>query len=302
MFSRRLSDEKVKVSSSKILNTRKRVVDALTPFCGGILTSDSISSASAALSFCIPKACIDFAFSQDMLLRFLRQPMGVRDVQTIAAKIAGNMPLLMQGVQVKDTDWIIRSDWGLIKILSVEKAVRVFKDGNKQRGIWVDLDVMSGPASSMLYRRFWSSDMCNYAKYRIGFGRSEDNNKYPYLDESNFTSLYFLGYFDHLAARDKPDYTEFLCNDYVVSKNREVLRKRYRSIHRNEEFRCPREYPVTVNCHRCPAGLDECEAATHLHTYQEKHCDGCNKTSWVDPGKPGKCVDCVINMSLNLID
>lgn len=234
-------------------------------------------------------------------MRHLRQPMTIKDVELIAAKIAGKIDNIMQGVPVSDMDWRIVSDWGVIKILEVEKATRSFKDGTVQRGAWMGLEVLSGPASSYKYRKFWSKDMIGYAKYRIGFSYGDNNNKYPYMDESTFTNLYFLGFFNHLQAKDRPDYCEFLCNDYIVSKNRELLRKRYRSIHKVDDFSCPRGYPVTVNCHRCPAGLDECEAATHLCTYQEKECKVCGKLSWVDPAKPERCIDCAAKASLNLI-
>ena len=132
-FSRKLEDEKVKVSIPKIYNTRKRVFDALAPFCGSVLTSASINSAASALSFCMPKACIDFAFSQDILMRHLRQPMTLKDAELVAAKVAGKIDRIMQGLSVSDLDWRITSDWGVIKILGVEKAVRAFKDGNVQK-------------------------------------------------------------------------------------------------------------------------------------------------------------------------
>lgn len=300
-FSRKLEDEKVKISIPKIYNTRKRVFDALAPFCGNVLTDTSINTAASALSFCMPKACIDFAFSQDLLMRHLRQPMTLRDAEAAAAKIAGKIDKIMQGVPVSDMDWRTISEWGAIKILGVEKAVRSFKDGTVQKGAWMDLEVLSGPASAYRYRKFWSKDMINYAKYRIGFSYGDTNNKYPYMDESTFTNLYFLGFFNHLSAKDRPDYSEFLCNDYIESKNRELLRKRYRAIHRNNDFQCPRSYPVTVNCHRCPAGLGECEAATHLCTYEEKECKVCGHVAWVDPSRPDKCIDCAAKASLNLI-
>jgi hypothetical protein len=300
-FSRKLEDEKVKVSIPKIYNTRKRVFDALAPFCGSVLTSASINSAASALSFCMPKACIDFAFSQDILMRHLRQPMTLKDAELVAAKIAGKIDRIMQGLSVSDLDWRIASDWGVIKILGVEKAVRAFKDGNIQKGAWLDLEVLSGPASAYRYRKFWSTDMINYAKFRIGFSYGDNNNKYPYMDEATFTNLYFLGFFNHLSTKDRPDYAEFLCNDYIVSKNRELLRKRYRAIHKNNNFECPKNYPASVNCHRCPIGLSECEAATHLCTYEEKECKVCRQIAWIDPLRPEKCIDCAAKTALNLV-
>lgn len=301
MSFRKLEDEKVKVSIPKIYNTRKRVFDALTPFCGSLLTSDSINTAAYALSFCMPKGCIDFAFSQNTLMRHLRQPMTIKDAELIAAKIAGKIDSIMQGFIVSDLDWRIASGWGVIKILSVDKAIRTFKDGNAQKGAWLDLEVLSGPASAYRYRKFWTTDMINYAKYRIGFSYGDSNNKYPFMDESTFTNLYFLGFFNHLSIKDRPDYAEFLCNHYVVAKNRELLRKRYRAIHKNNDFQCPKSYPTSVNCHRCPVGLNECEASTHLYTYQEKECKVCLQIAWVDPLNSEKCIDCTAKIALNLI-
>lgn len=301
MTSRKLKDEKVKVSVSKILNTRKRVTDALYGFCGSILSGDSLSGATSALAFCIPKSCIDFHWVQNQLLTFIRKPLLHHHVDAIASKLAGNLDLILAGELVGDSDWRIRSGWGLIKILNVEKAIRTFKDGNSQRGAWMSLEVMSGPASSFKYKKFWSSDMFNYAKFRIGFSYPGDGCKYPYAEESNLTNFYFLGMFDHLSLRDSPDYSDFLCTDYIESKNRELLRKRLRNIHVNADFQCPRGYPRHVNCHKCPAGLNECEAATHATTYVEDDCKHCKRPSWFNPDNMDKCVDCVISSNLKLI-
>lgn len=112
MTSRKLTDEKVKVSVSKILNTRKRVTDALYGFCGNILSSDSLDGATSALAFCIPKSCIDFHWVQNQLLTFVRKPILHHHVDAIASKLAGNLDLILAGETVGDNEWRIRSGWG----------------------------------------------------------------------------------------------------------------------------------------------------------------------------------------------
>ncbi len=292
MATRKLEDEKVKVSFSKIQNTHRRIVDALSPYSGSTLTSDTINSATVAMAFSLPKTCIEFVIAQGMLLKYLRQPITLKDINGIADRISGNLDALMVGTPVGDSDWRIRSDWGLIQILEAERASRTFKDGTSQNGAWLELQVITGPACTIRYRKFWSSDMLSYGTYRMGFTRNGEKSRYPLLDVAQMTNLYFLGFFDHLAIKDRADYTKFLCTEYLQSKNRELLRKRLRAIHRDEEFKCPRGFPLNVNCHRCPVGLDECEAAIHPRTYVESECPVCKRASWMDPGKPDKCIEC----------
>ena len=176
-MSRKLEDEKVKISFSKIQNTHKRIVDALRPYCGSTLTSDSINSATVSMAFSLPKTCIEFVIAQNMLLKFLRQPMTERDVIGIADRVSGNLDALMSGIPVGESDWRIRSGWGLVRILEAERATRAFRDGSIQNGAWVDLHVITGPACTYRYKKFWSSDMLHYGAYKMGFTRNNEKDR-----------------------------------------------------------------------------------------------------------------------------
>lgn len=301
MATRKIEDEKVKVSFSKIQNTNKRIVDALSPYNGSILTSDTINSATVSMAFSLPKTCIEFVLAQGMLLKFLRQPITMRDIQGIADRIAGNLDELIAGVPVGDSDWRIRSGWGLVRIIEAERSTRTFKDGTTQNGAWLELDVITGPACTIKYKKFWSYDMLHYGAYKMGFTKNGEKSRYPLLDVSHFANLHFLGFFDHLAIKDRADYTKFLCTDYLQSKNRELMRKRLRAIHRDGKFTCPKGFPLNVNCHRCPVGLDECEAAIHQRTYIELECSTCKRQAWTDPGKPDKCIECRAATNLKVV-
>lgn len=301
MTTRKMEDEKVKVSFSKIQNTNKRIVDALSPYNGSVLTSDTINSATVSMAFSLPKTCIEFVLAQGMLLKFLRQPITMRDIQGIADRISGNLDELIAGVPVGDSDWRIRSGWGLVRIIEAERATRTFKDGTTQNGAWLELDVITGPACTIKYRKFWSYDMLHYGAYKMGFTKNGEKSRYPLLDVSHFANLHFLGFFDHLAIKDRADYTKFLCTDYLQAKNRELMRKRLRAIHRDGKFTCPKGFPLNVNCHRCPVGLDECEAAIHQRTYIELDCPVCKRQAWTDPGKPDKCIECRAAAGLKVV-
>lgn len=300
--------EEVKVSISKIQDIRKRVFDSLSPYAGSMLSGNTFDRATQALAFSVPKSCINLTCSQDMLVKFTRTPITNKDIRTIASRIAGNIDHIMSGSPIYDNDWRSRSDWGLMQIVGVDKAVRTFKDGTSQRGAWLDLDIHTGPASGIRIKKFWSSDMFNYARYRIGFSRPVSSPtsravcSYPFIDESYVFGLYFLGYFDHLSLRsDKPDYTRFLCTDYLENINRSLLKKRFRSIHPSKDFVCPMGMAKHVQCHRCPAGADQCEAAVKRKSYISDECKKCKELSWIDPDKSGYCINCCTSLSLDLI-
>lgn len=305
MSKKDLEHEKIKISISKIQNVRQRIIDSLRPFVGSTIPSGDFDRATAALSFCVPKSCIAMSCSQDMLVKYLRQPFTPKDLRTLATRISGNMDFVMQGNPIYDNDWRSRSDWGLIQIVGVEKAKRVFKDGTSQAGAWMDLDIHTGPASGNKIKKFWSNGMISYAKFRMGFSRPSTGAavcSYPFVDELYMFNLYFLGYFAHLSVKDKPDYTKFVCTDYLASINRDLLKKRFRSIHASKnDFICPRGLHNSVMCHRCPSGLDECEAAVKRKTYTSAECKKCGELSWFDPDKPDYCINCQTSLNLHLI-
>ena len=308
MAKKDLEHEKIKVSIRKIQDVRQRVIDCLRPFIGGTITGDMFDRAVAALSFSVPKSCLNITCSQDMLSKFTRQPITSKDVRMMSARIAGNLDFIMQGNPLYDNDWKSRSDWGLMQVFGVEKAVRTFKDGNSQAGAWMDIDIHSGPASGHKIKKFWSNDMFSFARYRLGFSypitspTSRAVCSYPFLDESYVFGLYFLGYFDHLALRgDRPEYTKFVCTDYLVEANRKLLRKRLRAIHNDGDFKCPMNMPSSTHCHKCPAGVDRCEAAVKRKSYISGDCKKCGKLSWIDPDKPDSCIICVYSLSLHVI-
>ena len=303
-----IEHEKIKVSVRKIQDLRKRVYDCLRPFVGSTLCGPVFDRATYALSFCVPKSCISITCSQDMLLKFTRQPITAKDVRTIAARVAGNFEHVMSGTPMYDNDWRSRSGWGLVQIFGIEKAIRTFKDGGTQSGAWLDLEVHSGPASGYKLKKFWSSDMFNFAKYRMGFSYPTSNPTsraicgYPFLDESYVFGLYFLGYFDHMELKgDKPEYTKFLCTDYLVDLNRKLLRKRLRSLYTKEDFKCPMSVAVSTPCHKCPSGVDVCEAAVRRKSYISGDCKSCGQLSWIDPDKSASCINCSSSLSLHVI-
>lgn len=300
--------EEVKISIFKIQDVRKRVSDSLNPFSGNVLADNNFDRATNALAFCIPKSCINLTCAQDLLIKYVRQPLTAKDIKTIATRIAGNFDYVMSGNPIYDNDWRSRSDWGLIQIIGVERAIRTFKDGTTQRGAWLDLDIHSGPASGIRIKKFWSTDMFNFARYRMGFSRpvssptSRAVSSYPFLDESYMFGLYFFGYFDHLSVKgDKPDYTKFFCSDYLVNQNRSLLKKRFRNIHPSDNFTCPLSMPKSLHCHRCPAGADQCEAAVKRKSYISGECKKCNQLEWMDADKSGYCINCAASLSLDLI-
>ncbi len=308
MSKKDLKHEEVKVSIRQIQDVRKRVFDSLRPFANTTFSGSTLDRATQALAFSVPKSCLSLSCSQDMLVKYSRQPITIKDIKTLACRIAGNLEHVMAGCPIYDNDWRSRSGWGLVQIIGVDKGVRVFKDNTSQRGAWLDLEVHTGPASGNKIRKFWSSDMIGFARYRIGFSRPVSSPtsravcSYPFLDESYLFNLYFLGMFDHLAlSGDKPDYTKFMCTPYLENINRELLKKRFRAVHPSTGFTCPMGMAKSVQCHRCPSGADQCEAAVKAKSYVSDECKKCKELAWLDPDKSGYCINCCTSLSLDLI-
>lgn len=303
MIDLKLDDDKVKVSISKINDCRNRVVLALTPYIGSALEGSLFDRAAASLGLCLSKRAISVLCVKNMLIPYVREKMTSDSVQVLAKKIAGNMELVLDGVSVTSLDFKSRSGWGLIRIGDIEVCSRTSKSGSVHSGAYLNLEVISGPCSSVRYRKFWPKDMINYSRYRMGFAppTKKDSGRYPYSSEHGLFNLHFMGLFDHThpSYDGSPDYTRFLCTPYLVSKNRDVIKKRLRSIHRG--FTCPKGYAASASCSVCPVGMDACVAATHSTSYVAGTCPKCKTLSWMDTVDSAYCVNCKMSLSLQVV-
>ena len=303
MINVEVDDDKVRVSISKINDCRERVILALTPYIGNTIEGDLFDRAAASLGLCFSKKSISVLCVKNMLIPYVREKLTLEKAQVLAKKIAGNMDLVLSGVSVTSMDLTSRSGWGLVRIGDVEVCSRTSKNGSVHNGAYLNVEVLSGPCSSVRYRKFWSKDMINYAKYRMGFSppTKRDSGKYPYSSEYGLFNLHFMGFFDHTcpAYDGGVDYTKFLCTPYLIAKNKTIIKKRLRNMHR--EFTCPKGYDASASCSICPVGLNECPAATHSYSYVPGVCPKCKMKSWMDAEDSAYCVNCRISLSLQVV-
>jgi len=157
-----------------------------------------------------------------------------------------------------------------------------------------ELRVLAGTPASMLLRKFWTLGYCQMLKGMFGF--SSPRGLYPFEDMRQFVNLRFSIRITLELSGASPDFEKIWQeNDRIKPAslyewNRQMLRHR-----RREDFRCPRDYDrEEVKCHFCAVGQDECEAATHDETYEQRHCHACDKVTWFDPADSQQelCLTC----------
>lgn len=161
-------------------------------------------------------------------------------------------------------------------------------------GMIYQFQVLAGTPCPHVMTKFWSRGVCRLAASRLGF--SKPWGPRPFKDFLQMFNLRLYVLVDAEQSRDgKPGFTVIAEEQPsgVLTWNRRLLRMRQRDP--AVGFVCPRRFPDSFPCYRCPMGLDECPAATHPETFVPGECPRCgSEQAWFRDARDAHCVDCEI--------
>ncbi len=217
-------------------------------------------------------------------------------------RIMGNIPRLKGKHAVPPWTTQRFREWVPVMLLSCRRELR----GNK-KGVVLGGVVQAGTPCSRWISRWLSLPVCRILAFGTGFLRQRwGASRYPFLSPEQLVGLRICVVVEpDLCGREpgcsvpleRSERTRLIRPHPLVFPpairewNRERLKRKFRV---DPGYHCPKDYPVTFRCQQCPVGLVHCSAATHLHDWEERHCDECNRDDALfDPDLASDvCVDC----------
>jgi hypothetical protein len=208
-------------------------------------------------------------------------------------RIAGNLPLLHHRQAVPPWHVQPSQEWVPACVLSCKREL----SPSGRRGAVFGLRLTGGRPCPRVVYRWWSLPQCRFYARHFRFSRPAAPTavhpaRFPYAAPEQFVSLQLYVLIDpDLCSAREPGFRLVAWPRWLDDWNREVLRARFRL---DAAHKCPRGYPRTVACQRCPAAVSECRAATHTKPWQARACPVCRRDpAWFDPGlSESQCVDC----------
>ena len=193
-----------------------------------------------------------------------------------AHRLAGNTHNLQARRVVRPWSYQIEWEWVPLSVVRVRRT----KSPSGKIGATLTFKILAGTPAALLAERFWTMKQCAFMSRQFGFSRPPSPRatlppRRPYLAPEQFTTLRLYGLVDprRSSAEVGPVLAQFRFPPSCVAFNAE--QHKYRT--RGRGFECPRDYPLTVLCHQCPVGYEECRAGCHAKTYVTKACPACQK-------------------------
>lgn len=211
-------------------------------------------------------------------------------VDQTAWRMSGNYKRLKQRRPVPP--WSVQRfpEWVPMQCTAVAYEKRRYK-----MGAVCTFRILAGTPCPLFTSRWWSFKQCRFLlAEQFGFSRRMRGRvtelRYPYTDPAQFVTLRTYGLIDPKHCSDQPGFSAITFTPSVDAFNREQLRYRFR---KDPGYGCPRNYPQTLPCHKCPVGFAKCRAGCHKSDWVEKLCPGCARDNWFDPDSASAvCVDC----------
>jgi hypothetical protein len=181
------------------------------------------------------------------------------------------------------------------------------KRGGKRsldRGYDICFRVLTGSPAGLDIIQWWSLQRCLYMATRrdmqgrgFGFQRPRRNHpeilpKYPFLDPRQLVTLRCLLLLEPELSGQEPGFRTMCFNAGTTLYNQEQQKLRRRQ---EPGYGCPQGFPLTVPCHLCVFGYDQCRAGTHPKTFVNKVCGRCKEEGPHDPTDRFHkyCVNCL---------
>ena len=278
-------------SIQKVLSLKEKIQTApgVTYFLGQQIEGEVLDEFVTAVHGCLPGSTV-WGTVFDSLECLAGTELTEEALYEVAWRFAGNLPRLRLHRAAgpwcrQEVDEIVP-----VQVVAVHFGYTTFK----KFGGTFELQILAGTSASMLVEKFWTKGYCQMLKSMFGF--SAPWGKHPFADIRQFVGLRFSVRIAAAMSGSRPDFEKIWQEQDKIKPpslfewNRQLMRQRNRV-----GFRCPKNYPLDrVKCHLCAIGEEECPVATHELSYEQRECEGCNKTEWFDPAGPQQdlCIRC----------
>jgi hypothetical protein len=245
--------------------------------------------------------CLPSTVSRSTLFDALRYLAGVKLtpplIDEVSWRLAGNLPRLKEK-SVPIGPWTRQAykEWVPAEIREADHR----RDERDRPGWMMSFRILAGTSCPMLIQQHWSKKFCAYAAKHIGFTlrtpspRSAGNDFIhgKFMHPSELVSMRLLLLIDPDLCTTEPDFKEISITPSLLKWNKTQIKFRDRV---DAKHRCPKKYPASSYCYRCPVGSDQCRAATHPRTYTFDYCAGCesSKVPFDTAVSEDKCVFCL---------
>ncbi len=210
-----------------------------------------------------------------------------------AHRLAGNVANLQARRVVRPWSYQIEWEWVPLSVARVRRT----RSSSGKVGATLTFKILAGTPAGLLAERFWTMKQCAFMSRQFGFSRPPSPTaklppRRPYFGPEQFVTFRLYGLIDprRSGAESGPVVAQFRFPPSCKAFN--VEQHNYRT--RGRGYECPRGFPLTVLCHRCPIGYEECRAGCHAKTYETKPCPVCKKDrAPFDPeAQSPVCVNC----------
>lgn len=157
----------------------------------------------------------------------------------------------------------------------------------RKPGVVMEFTILAGLPSGLVTSRRVSYGMAGMLASRLGFSRPR--GPFPYRQVQQLFGLRTYALISPERSRETPYLEQFHERPAFATWNKRLLRLRRRTAPGGHT--CPRRLPPSLDCHRCPAGLDACPIACRSQTWQRKVCWECERECWL-PADEDCCPGC----------
>jgi hypothetical protein len=278
----------------QILRERDRLTAILRHECEGREVKGALFQQVVAILCEELPASVHYPTLYDSLRGLLGTFPTAKSLGDLSHRLAGNLENLKARRVV--TAWTLQRHWEWVPLSIVR--VRRARSTVGRIGAIVTFKVLAGTPCPLLIERFWSLRQCAYMARHMGFSRpapprARTPAPYPYSAPEQLVTMRLYGLIDPHKSSPAvgPVFDKVRFPQSLLSFNREQLKHR----NRGKGYACPKGFPLTVLCHHCFVGYDNCRAGCHPRTYETRECPGCKKEAPFDPDAHGPhCVNCVI--------
>jgi hypothetical protein len=231
----------------------------------------------------LPRAAVDDT------LATIHNRVWTEDVRDeFAWRFAGNLSRLRQGLPA--LPWTVQkeTEWVLLEVLSASPG----QTDKGEPGAFFSFLVHAGTPCPALIRKFWERKLLRYVARELGFPRPHPNVPYSqiYRHPRQLVGFQLYGLCEADTRgnpRPHPMFQKVRASAGQQDQNRALIRARAAKP-------CPTApFHLSVACHDCGIGQDQCALATHARTYVAGYCPVCNRENVaLDPAKPQRCVQC----------
>jgi hypothetical protein len=237
-----------------VFNRRNKLVAALAAFYDSVLTADQFKSFTAIFYDNLPH--VKHNIIDDSLHNLVGRKLQKTTIIDVAWRMAGNLPLLQEGVPV--FPWLSQKtiEWVPLVVYNVKPP----ETGDK---IAIIFKVLAGTPCPCVISFTWSEAAIRFFSRKIGFTSNRGGRALGYY--TNIVGMLFAGCLIPALSATQPTFPfdGVHCTASMLSNNKQLIDSRCR-----HKAKCPLNFDWP--CYNCFIGRDKCKRAIRLITEEEE--------------------------------